>query len=383
MPARRSRLPLALLACAVAACSADEALAPSPSEAAVAAVIPTTRTYYIAADEVIWDYAPSGINQIQNRPFEGDELVFTERGDTRIGTKYKKAMYRAYTNASFSTLRPISPNWTHLGMMGPLIRAVVGDTIKVVFRNNLKFAASMHPHGVFYDKGSEGAPYDDGQGGGSLPGNRVGPGQTVTYTWLVPDRAGPGPEDGSTVMWMYHSHVDEVKDVYSGLMGPMIISERKTARDDGSSSSYDREFITNFEVVDENNSHYIDFNIERFTGHPELVDPEDDDFIESNLKHAINGYIYGNLPLNTMVMKKGERVRWYLMAMGTEVDLHTAHWHGVTVLNMGMRTDVVELLPASMRTVDVEADNVGTWLFHCHVADHIVAGMLSRFQIVP
>ena len=27
-------------------------------------------------------------------------------------------------------------------------------------------------------------------------------------------------------------------------------------------------------------------------------------------------------------MKRGERVRWYVMGMGTEVDLHTPHWHG-------------------------------------------------------
>ena len=28
-----------------------------------------TRTYYIAADEVAWDYAPSGINEISGEPF--------------------------------------------------------------------------------------------------------------------------------------------------------------------------------------------------------------------------------------------------------------------------------------------------------------------------
>jgi len=27
-------------------------------------------------------------------------------------------------------------------------------------------------------------------------------------------------------------------------------------------------------------------------------------------------------------------------------------------------------------------DNVGIWLFHCHVNDHIRAGMLTRYQVV-
>jgi hephaestin len=74
-------------------------------------------------------------------------------------------------------------------------------------------------------------------------------------------------------------------------------------------------------------------------------------------------------------------VRWYLMSMGTEVDLHTPHWHGNTVLAMGMRTDVVALLPATMVVADMTPDDPGTWLYHCHVADHISAGMLARYVV--
>lgn len=50
--------------------------------------------------------------------------------------------------------------------MGPVIRAVVGDTIEVTFKNLLapgSPSVSMHPHGVLYDKGSEGSPYNDGK----------------------------------------------------------------------------------------------------------------------------------------------------------------------------------------------------------------------------
>jgi FtsP/CotA-like multicopper oxidase with cupredoxin domain len=46
-------------------------------------------------------------------------------------------------------------------------------------------------------------------------------------------------------------------------------------------------------------------------------------------------------------------------------------------------TDVIELLPGSMVTVDMQADNPGEWLFHCHVADHIDAGMITTYQILP
>ena len=39
----------------------------------------------------------------------------------------------------------------------------------------------------------------------------------------------PGPGDGSSVVWLYHSHVDEPKDVESGLVGTIIITRRGMA----------------------------------------------------------------------------------------------------------------------------------------------------------
>jgi hypothetical protein len=37
--------------------------------------------------------------------------------------------------------------------------------------------------------------------------------------------------------------------------------------------------------------------------------------------------VFGNLA--GLQMNEGERVRWYLFALGSEQDLHTAHWHGL------------------------------------------------------
>ncbi|SFT65159.1 multicopper oxidase domain-containing protein [Arthrobacter sp. ov118] len=341
-----------------------------------------TRTYYIAADEVDWNYAPSGINQITGAAFDATAAVFTEQGPQRIGTTYIKSLYREYTDSTFSALKPRSAEDQHLGMLGPVIRAVVGDTIEVVFKNNLDHPASVHAHGLFYDKGSEGAPYDDGTGPVDKDDDAVAPGAVHNYEYKVPDRAGPGPMDGTSVVWMYHSHKDEVADDYAGLVGPMVITKASAARPDGTPDDVDREFFVQFKVSDENASPYLQRNIDRFTGEPATVKIEDEEFKESNLMHSVNGYVFGNLPLDSMTMHKGERVRWYLMGMGTEVDLHTPHWHGNTVTAVGMRTDVVSLLPGSMIVGDMVPDDPGTWLFHCHVNDHITAGMLVRYRIL-
>ena len=46
----------------------DPAATQGPSETTSYAA--QTRTYFIAADDVVWDYAPSGINQITGEPFD-------------------------------------------------------------------------------------------------------------------------------------------------------------------------------------------------------------------------------------------------------------------------------------------------------------------------
>ena len=185
--------------------------------------------------------------------------------------------------------------------------------------------------------------------------------------------------DGSSVMWMYHSHTDEVGDTYAGLEGAIIITAAGKARGDGSPNDVDREFVTMFSVMDENQSPYLQANIDKFAGDPGSVNPDDEDFQESNLMHSINGYVYGNLP--GLTMNRGDKVRWYLMDLGTEVDLHTPHWHGNTGLMMGMRTDMAELLPGSMKVFDMVPDDAGTWLYHCHVNDHILAGMMALYKV--
>jgi FtsP/CotA-like multicopper oxidase with cupredoxin domain len=338
------------------------------------------RTYYVSADEVSWNYAPTGRNGITGEPFDDVAATYVSPGDGRIGATYLKCLYRGYTDAGFGTPQQRAPQDAYLGDLGPVLRAVVGDTIRVVYRNTCPFPTSMHPHGVFYDKGSEGAPYDDGTTGDQKDDDAVPPGGTHTYTWKVPERAGPGPSDGSSVMWMYHSHTDEVGDLYAGLSGMIVVTRAGAARADATPKDVDREVFLDFMVDNESASPLLADN-QRAAGVP--VQPEEqqpEEIAESNLKHAINGYLYGNMPM--IDVRARQHVRWYVMGMGTEVDLHTPHWHGDDVVVNGMRTDVVSLLPATMVVADMVPDDVGTWLLHCHVGDHITAGMVTRYRVL-
>jgi len=336
------------------------------------------RVHYIAAEEVAWDYAPEGRDLMMGMPFGEDEGVFVARSSERIGRIYKKAVFRAYTDESFATPQTRSAEWQHLGMLGPIIHAEVGDTIRVVFHNKASRPYTMHPHGVFYDKASEGAAYADGTDGADKADDAVAPGATYTYTWEVPERAGPGPADPSSIVWLYHSHVSAPPDTNAGLVGAIVVTAKGMARADGRPADVDREFLSLFAVMDENASWYLDENIASYAD-AGVVDVEDDDFVESNLMHAINGFVYGNLP--GLEMREGERVRWYAMALGTEVDLHTPHWHGGTLLQSGNRVDTVNLLPATTLVADMVADSPGVWMYHCHVNDHIAAGMSALYSV--
>jgi FtsP/CotA-like multicopper oxidase with cupredoxin domain len=339
-----------------------------------------TRSYFIQSEEVRWNYAPAGHDRVTGRPFGEAAKVFVRPAPDRIGSTYTKCLYRGYQDASFRERLPRPPEEAHLGLLGPVMRAEVGDTIRVVFRNTCRFPATLHPHGVFYAKDSEGTPYDDGTAGADKKDDAVPRGSTVTHVWQVPERAGPDEMDVSSVQWMYHSHTDEVIDTNSGLMGPIVVTRRGMARPDGRPRDVDRELFALFTVVDENTTHYIAEQTARL---PRPPDPDEHEaleaFEESNLMHSVNGFVYGNWP--DPRVRRGDRVRWYTMSMGTEVDLHTPHWHGNTVTVAGMRMDTVSLLPAEMATADMRPDAAGTWLFHCHVNDHITAGMQARYVV--
>jgi manganese oxidase len=346
-----------------------------------------TRTYYIAADTVTWDYVPGGRDEIAGTPY-ADTAFFSKAKPRPVSTRYHKVLYREYTDSTFRALKPRPPQWEHLGFLGPLIRGVVGDTIRVVFRNNGDRPYSVHPHGVLYDKSSEGVPYNDGTSGRDKADDGVPPGGTHTYVWPVPERAGPGPMDGSSVMWMYHSHVDEVRDIDTGLFGPIIITARGKARSDGSPNDVDRELIASFMQVEEQDSWLANQNLLPSPDSLFSLGPKPNPSLRQDIypwlsKFSINGFVHGSLPLAALTMRKGEHVRWYLMTSTNDFDFHSPHWHGNTVTIGGMRTDVTFLGPMGMATANMVPDNVGTWLFHCHVSFHNEEGMAVRYRVTP
>lgn len=90
---------------------------------------------------------------------------------------------------------------------------------------------------------------------------------------------------------------------------------------------------------------------------------------------AINGYMFGNLPAITLC--QGRAVAWHLFGMGNEVDIHSAFFHGNTLLDRGHRTDVLSLFPATFATAEMVPKARGRWLLTCQVNDHFQGRVLD------
>jgi manganese oxidase len=355
------------------------------------------RHYYIAAEPVQWDFMPLGSDPI---------CGMTPSPIIQAAHLARKARYFQYTDATFKTRVPQLPR---LGILGPILRGVVGDYLEITFLNRTGLPLSMHAHGVKYDKDSEGSYYGNNQA--SLPnsanrftpglGSAIGPNAKFTYVWYCDAESGPLPSEPSSKGWLYHSHVSGEGEINLGLEGAIIVTDPKRARPDGTPNDVDREMPALFMIFNESETDPEAY--ERLGGGAgqstsnlvnslvALGNPNSSTSAAANAslaakeegeRYTINGFIYGNL--SGYEMNEGERVRWYLFSLGSESDLHTPHWHGLRVIDEGIRrTDTVELLPASMKVADMVPDNPGDWLFHCHVAEHMAGGMFARVTVFP
>jgi hephaestin len=292
-----------------------------------------------------------------------------------------------YTDATFST-RWAPPTgdeaarWAHLALLGPLIRGEVGDTLRVWFRNAAPAPFSVHPHGVVYSKGGEGAPYVDATADARDTGDdSVKPGETWPYTWFLPEASGPAPGDPSAVPWLYHGHVHEAGDENTGLLGVLLVTGKGRALVPGSAleadlrpKDVDRELVVMAKVFSEGMAS-SEVHEEGRLSHHHHQHREVDDFTTF---FTLNGLIGCRLRL---AAEAGERVRVYGVSLGNEIDLHTLGVSGHALNFRGKRQSGLQLIPGTMYAADTVAVGGGGWLLGSSVVSHAEKGMVARFDV--
>ena len=118
-----------------------------------------------------------------------------------------------------------------------------------------------------------------------------------------------------------------------------------------------------------------------------LVDSVDDpagpawssDFEETNRKHSVNGYLYCNMP--PINATRGSTVRFVLLSLGSEGDLHGPVFEGQLARTKAGAVATAELMPAVTRVVDVTATGRGTWKVYCATQSHLQAGMVALLGV--
>lgn len=88
-----------------------------------------------------------------------------QQGRQRIGSVYKKAVYREYTDKTFTMPKPRGKREFHYGLAGPPIKAEVGESVIVVIINRATRPYSFLANGVSITKDNEGAFYKNSHHG--------------------------------------------------------------------------------------------------------------------------------------------------------------------------------------------------------------------------
>uniref|UniRef100_W5N8Q8 Coagulation factor VIII n=1 Tax=Lepisosteus oculatus TaxID=7918 RepID=W5N8Q8_LEPOC len=329
---------------------------------------PKKWVHYIAAEEVIWDYAPQ-------TPSEKDRILsseYLERGPHRIGKQYKKAAYFEYEDKTFSKLKATVGE---KGIVGPVLRGEVEDEFEIIFKNLASRPFNIYPQGLI---SIHPRVEKESLKGKDLRSYAVQPNETFAYVWKITPEDGPTKADPQCLTRFYQSTIDPIRDTASGLLGPLIICSKKTLDMRGNVISTDRERHLMFSIFDENKSWYINENIQKFCKSPSSTDLTDPEFYNSNVMYSVNGYMYNNLRF-TVCLK--DVAFWHAINVGTESDFLSVYFTGNTFEQDKVYKTVLTLFPMTGETVSMEPETLGEWEIGAFNDNFKKRGMSAKYIV--
>ena len=227
----------------------------------------------------------------------------------------------------------VVPSWTFNGTVpGPVLRAREGETLRVTLVNNGQLPHTIHFHGV-HPASADGVF------------ELVPPGMSYTYEFVAQPYG----------IMPYHCHsMPTSQHIHNGLYG-MLIIDPKVGRPPM------RELAMIMSAFDLDRDGDAEF-------------------------YAWNGraFQYADNPIE---LAAGERVRMYVMNIFEEV--MAPHLHGNffnyyptgSSLRPAEYTDVKTLGIAERGILEFHYDHPGTYMFQCHVTEHMELGLMGWFRV--
>lgn len=229
--------------------------------------------------------------------------------------------------------------WTYNGTVpGPMMRADVGDRVRVVFRNELPVMSDIHFHGINVPNGMDGvAP---------ITQDPVLPGGSFTYEFTADEPA----------VAMYHAHAHGEMAVPNGLFAVFLVGELPLPLPDGATVAQELPLVLNDAGV---------------------------------IGLSLNGKSF---PATAPVAaRQGDWVLVHYYNEGLQV--HPMHLHQFDQLVVAKDgypldtpyyADTVLVGPGERYSVLVHLDAPGTWVWHCHILNHVEreAGMFGMVTAI-
>lgn len=225
--------------------------------------------------------------------------------------------------------------WAYNGMVpGPRLDFEVGDTVEVVFHNELPLGSDIHWHGIDVPNDQDGvSPYTQ---------TLVASGESYTYRFTTTEAA----------IGMYHAHMHGDQAVPNGLFGTMYVGD--VAPPAGRT-------VSGIEV-------------------PQDLTIAQDIPMVLNDAGVIGLTLDGkSFPATApIVANQGDWIRVTYFNEGLQA--HPMHLHGFEQivyakdgepLDMPYAADTIMVAPGERYTVIFHADQAGSWVYHCHILNHV------------
>lgn len=290
-----------------------------------------------------------GMGHMAPLPMDG----ITDPPGTRGGAELKGVMRNGaleYTLDARPVRWPILKNqkvsaYAYNGIVpGPKIRVQNGQRVRVRFTNKLPVETTVHWHGIGVPNSMDGVP--------GVTQKPIKPGGTFTYEF----NAKPAGEPNGSGTFLYHSHVDEDRQMSAGLSGAFIIDPKRPS----SRYSVDRTLVVSEWSVNAANG--------QTRGAMDMEGMLPNFF-------TINGKSYPD----TDEIKVGAGKPVLLRLVNAGQFSHPLHLHGTAfkvvardghpTLNHGLR-DTVTLESGERADIAFKVPP-GKWVFHCHIGHHL------------
>jgi FtsP/CotA-like multicopper oxidase with cupredoxin domain len=225
--------------------------------------------------------------------------------------------------------------WTYNGTVpGPQIRLDVGDQVRIVLNNELPMGTDLHLHGINVASDMDGvAP---------ITQPLVEPGESFTYEFVADE----------TAVAMYHAHHHGQLQVPNGLLGTIFVGE--VALPAGQSVS----------------GHAIPAGVKVAQDLPLVLNDS------GVIGYSLNGKSFpATAPI---AAKRGDWILVHYFNEGGQIHpMHLHQFDQVVVAKDGFPldnpylADTVNVAPGERYSVLVHLDKPGTWVWHCHILNHV------------